>query len=66
MTIYFRGNDEKTYTRLLHMQQCVQEQPLHSEPCPLLIRHLNELEVFGAKMLSLARELRESVEGYHK
>lgn len=66
MTAFFRGKDEAAYQRLLHMKACVEEQVLYGEPCPLLLSQLNELEVFGEKMVSLARQLRTSIEGYHK
>lgn len=62
MHSHFDTNQEPLMERLRVMKDIIAEQTLADSPCPLLASQLDELQIFGEKMVSLAHKLRESLE----
>lgn len=52
---YFYDQESKRLTRLLVLKDVVAEHLIHTEPCPLLMSQLNELEVLLTKLQSEVR-----------
>jgi hypothetical protein len=58
MKLYFSSEEAEILTDLTTMRRWIKEQPLHSEPCPLLLNQLNELEVVANRFHAKVAELK--------
>jgi hypothetical protein len=60
---YFYDGESKQLTRLMVLKDLVSEHPIRTDPCPLLMTQLNELEVLLTKLQEQVRLMQKVTQG---